>query len=28
MKGIFTHTFVKVDGRWEIAATQNTLISP
>lgn len=28
MKGIFTHTFVKVNGRWEITATQNTLISP
>lgn len=28
MKGIFTHTFVKIDGLWEIAATQNTLISP
>lgn len=28
MKGIFTHTFVKNNGTWEIAATQNTLISP
>ncbi len=28
MKGIFTHTFVKNNGLWEIAATQNTLISP
>jgi len=28
MKGIFTHTFVKINGIWEIAATQNTLIAP
>ncbi|MBS0629506.1 MAG: SgcJ/EcaC family oxidoreductase [Verrucomicrobia bacterium] len=28
MNGIFTHTFVKNNGIWEIAATQNTLISP
>jgi uncharacterized protein (TIGR02246 family) len=28
MKGIFTHTFVKNNGTWEIASTQNTLISP
>jgi uncharacterized protein (TIGR02246 family) len=27
MKGIFTHTFVKNNGTWEIASTQNTLIS-
>jgi uncharacterized protein (TIGR02246 family) len=27
MKGIFTHIFVKNNGAWEIAATQNTLIS-
>lgn len=26
MKGIFTHTFVKNNGTWEIASTQNTLI--
>lgn len=28
MKGIFTHTFVKNNNLWEIAATQNTLIAP
>lgn len=28
MKGIFTHTLVKNNGSWEIASTQNTLISP
>lgn len=28
MKGIFTHTFVKNNGTWEITSTQNTLISP
>lgn len=28
MKGIFTHTFVKNNGTWEIASTQNTLIAP
>ncbi len=28
MKGIFTHTFIKSNGIWEITATQNTLISP
>ena len=28
MKGIFTHVIVKNDGIWEIASTQNTLISP
>ncbi|MFI5343448.1 MAG: YybH family protein [Chlamydiales bacterium] len=28
MKGIFTHTFVKNNGAWEITSTQNTLISP
>ena len=28
MKGIFTHTFVKNNSSWEIASTQNTLISP
>ncbi|MGL5264141.1 MAG: YybH family protein, partial [Candidatus Rhabdochlamydia sp.] len=26
MKGIFTHTFVKNNGTWEITSTQNTLI--
>jgi len=26
MKGIFTHTFIKNNGAWEIASTQNTLI--
>ncbi len=28
MKGIFTHTFIKNNSTWEIASTQNTLISP
>jgi len=28
MKGIFTHTFVKNNNIWEIAASQNTLTSP
>jgi len=27
MRGIFTHTFVKNNGDWEITSTQNTLIS-
>jgi uncharacterized protein (TIGR02246 family) len=27
IKGIFTHVFVKNQDRWEITATQNTLIS-
>ncbi len=27
MKGVFTHTLVKNNGSWEIASTQNTLIS-
>jgi uncharacterized protein (TIGR02246 family) len=28
MKGIFTHTFLKSNDTWEIAAAQNTLIAP
>lgn len=28
MNGIFTHVFLKHDDKWEITATQNTLISP
>lgn len=28
MNGIFTHTLVKNNGSWEIASSQNTLISP
>lgn len=26
LQGVFTHTFVKNEGAWEIAASQNTLI--
>ena len=27
IKGLFTHVFVKNHGKWEITATQNTLIA-